>query len=218
MENENHSLEFLNTEASAKYFADCDFALKSGKHIQHYNSEAKLWDYISDHYEQLMNYYEHLFGVFLKKESNDRDVYFYLEFPEGGSGKFTGDRHRIMDDRHLIISVLLLNIYKERFFDSKELKWTQIEQIIDESEHKELWQKTLYGEIKRNYTPNEKEEMKRRFERSLSLFERLGWINWIEQEACHFEIMPSIDRVARLYANEITNVELMSEYINEQLS
>ncbi len=218
MENENYSLQFLANEASGKYFADCDFALRAGRHIQNYASDAKLWDYINDHYEQLCLYYEHLFAVYLRRESNERDIYFFIELQQDGSGKFVGDRHRIMDDRHVIIAVLLLNIYKERFFESKEVKWQQIEQVIDESEHKELWQKVLYGEIKRNYTPNEKEEMKRRFERSLSLFERFGWIHWVDYEATQFEIMPSIDRIARLYANEIANVELMSEYINEQLS
>jgi hypothetical protein len=217
MENEAYSLQFLSNEASGKFFADTDFALRAGKHIQHFGSDAKLWDYITDHYDLLFMYYEHLFGVFLRKETNDRDVYFYLEFPEDGSGKFVGDRHRLMDDRHLIIGIMLLNIYKERFFESKEVKWQQIEQVIDESEQKELWQKILYGEVKRNYTPNEKDEMKRRFERSLFLFERLGWIHWVDHEALTFMIMPSIDRIAKLYANEIANVELMSEYIHEQL-
>lgn len=218
MENENYSLQFLSNEVSGKYFADADFALREGKHIQHFGSDAKLWDYINDHFEPLSLYYEHLFGVYLRKESSDRDIYFFLEFPEESSGKFAGDRHRLIDDRHLIIAVLLLNIYKERYFESKLVKWEHIEQVIEESEHKDLWQKVLYGEVKRNYTPNEKDEMKRRFERSISLFDRLGWAQWKDHENFEFEVMPSIDRISRLYANEISNVELMSEYIHEQLS
>ena len=93
MEYENTTIGFLESETSAKFFADSDFALRQGHHIQHFGSDAKLWDYINDHYEQLCIYYEHLFAVYLRRESNERDVYFYLEFPENGSGKFTRDRH-----------------------------------------------------------------------------------------------------------------------------
>ncbi|MBN8703856.1 MAG: hypothetical protein J0M08_12385 [Bacteroidetes bacterium] len=218
MENENSAFAFLDTETASKYFAEVDFALKQGRHLQHYGNDAKLWDYVSDHYEQLAHYYQHLFGVYLRKDSNERDVYFYLDFPEDGHGRFVQDRNKDVDDRMVIIGILLLNMYKERFFEGKEVKWNTIEQIIEEGEQKEFWQKLLYGEAKRNYTPNEKEEMRRRMERTLSEFNRLGWITWINQEALHFEILPAIDRLSRLYANEISNVELMSEFINEQIS
>ena len=75
----------------------------------------------------------------------------------------------------------------------------------------------MYGEVKRNYTPNEKDEVKRKAENILNLFDKLGWIQWINSENIHFEIMPSIDRIGKLYAHEIANVELMSEYVQEQI-
>lgn len=218
MENENSIFSFLESEAATKYFAECDFALKQGRHIQLYGSDAKLWDYINDHYTQIAHYYEHLFGVFLRKDSNERDVYFYLDFPEDGHGRFIQERNKDLDDRQVIIAIMLLNVYKERFFETKEIKWSYIEQIIEEGEHKEHWQKLLYGEVKRNYTPNEKEEMKKRMERALNDFDKLGWISWIDRENLHFEVLPAIDRIAKMYASEISNVELMSEYIHEQIS
>lgn len=217
MENENSAFGFLELESSAKHFADTDFALRQGRHIQHSGSDAKLWDYISDHYSDLASYYLHLFGVRLRKETNDREVYYFLDFPEEGRGKFTRERSRELDAKHVIFGILLLNIYKEKFFEEKEMTWNDLEQIINESEHRELWQKLIYGEARKNYTPNEKEEGRRKVERILIDFDRMGWINWIDQEKMHFVIEPSIDRIARLYANEINNVELMSEYIHEQL-
>ncbi len=164
---------------------------------------------------ELSKYYEHLFGVYLRKESNDRAEYFFLDFPEDGHGRFVKDRYKELDARHVIFGILLLNVYKERMFEKKEIKWENLEQTFDESEHRELWQKLLYGEVKRNYTPNEKEEVKRKVEHSLNLFDRLGWISWVDPANLHFEIMPSIDRIAKLYNNEITNVELMTEYIHD---
>ncbi len=219
MENENTSpFAFLESEASSRLFAETDFALKMGRHIQHFGVDAKLFDYITDHYEKLQNYYQHLFGVFLRRDSNDRDYYFYLDFPEDGHGRFVRDRNKDLDDRQVIFGILLLNLYKERFFEEKYIKWQQLEQVIEEGEHKEFWQKLLYGEAKRNYTPNEKDEMKRVVSRILHEFEKLGWIQWLEHENLYFEILPAIDRISKLYANEISNVELMSEYIHEQMN
>ena len=218
METENSAFAFLDTESAAKYFAEVDFALKQGRHVQSYANDIKIFDYINEHYDHLAKYYEHLFGVFLRRESNERDIYFYLDFPEDGHGRFIADRNKDIDDRMVIFGVLLLNLYKERFFEGKEIKWTTLEQVIEEGEHKEYWQKLLYGEAKRNYTPVEKDEMRRRVERTLHEFHKLGWISWINHDALHFEILPAIDRISRLYANEISNVELMSEYIHEQIS
>ncbi len=220
MENENQSspFRFLESDLSARTFADVDFALKTGRHIQHFGTDARMWDYINDHYEDLENYYKHLFGVYLRRDTSDnREVYFYLDFPEDGHGRFVRDRNKELDARGVIFGILLLNLYKERYFEEKVVKWEQLTQIIDEGEHRDYWQKLLYGEAKRNFTPNEKEEMRRRVDRILSEFEKLGWIHWVDHENIVFEILPSIDRIARMYANEISNVELMSEYMDEQL-
>ena len=216
METENSAFEFLTREAAVKFFAETDFVLKQGRHIQQYGQDAKLFDYVYDNYEDLAKYYELLFAVHLRKENNDRDEYFYLDFPEDCHGRFVKDRYKELEPRHVIFGILLLNVYKERSFEKKEMKWEHLEQLFEESESKELWQKLLYGEVKRNYTPNEKDEVKRRAENILNFFDRLGWIEWIDSENFHFEIMPSIDRIAKLYAHEIANVELIEEYVQEQ--
>jgi len=216
METENSAFEFLTRDAAVKFFAETDFVLKQGRHIQQYGQDAKLFDYVYDNYEDLAKYYEALFAVHLRKENNERDEYFYLDFPEDGHGRFIKDRYKELEPRHVIFGILLLNVYKERSFEKKEMKWEQLEQLFEESESRELWQKLLYGEVKRNYTPNEKDEVKRRAENILNFFDRLGWIEWIDSENFHFEIMPSIDRIAKLYAQEIANVDLIEEYVQEQ--
>ena len=216
METENSAFEFLTRDAAVKFFAETDFVLKQGRHIQQYGQDAKLFDYVYDNYEDLAKYYEALFAVHLRKENNERDEYFYLDFPEDGHGRFIKDRYKELEPRHVIFGILLLNVYKERSFEKKEMKWEQLEQLFEESESRELWQKLLYGEVKRNYTPNEKDEVKRRAENILNFFDRLGWIEWIDSENFHFEIMPSIDRIAKLYAQVIANVDLIEEYVQEQ--
>ncbi|MFH1004326.1 MAG: hypothetical protein V1781_02355 [Bacteroidota bacterium] len=219
MEIENPPYEFLKSERAKKYFADMDFALRQGQHIQNFGNNMKVWDFINDYYDKgLTKYYEELFGVYLRKDQNERDIYFYLEFPEDSKGKFGYERTYTLEDRHVIFAILLLNIYKDKFFEAKEVHCEDLEYYIEESENKELWQKLLYGEVKHNYTPNEKDEVKRKIERIINSFERLGWIRWMNQDKLHFEIMPSIDRVAKLYTSEINNVELITEYLENNLS
>lgn len=209
---------FLESQRAKKYFAEVDFLLKQGRHIQNFGSDFKLWDFINDYYDKgLARYYEDFFGVYLRKDQNERDTYYFLEFPEDSKGNFGYERTHALEERQLIFAILLLNIYKEKFFETKEIRWEELEYIIEESENKDLWQKLFYGEAKRNFTPNEKEEVKRKIERILSTFERLGWIHWLNYEQVHFEIMPSIDRIAKLYSQEINNVELLSEYLENNL-
>lgn len=215
----NYNYEFLSTERARKHFADTDFALRSGKHIQNYGSDFKLWDFVNDYYEKgLAKYYMELLGMVLKKEFNEREAYFFLDFPEEGSkGKFGYDRTYSLDDRLVIFAILLLNLYKEKFFENKEVKWDELLYITEEGENKDLWQKLLFGENKRNFTPTEKDEVRRKIERTLQICERMGWIRWVSYEDLHFEIMPSIDRIAKLYQTEINNVELLTEYLENNL-
>ena len=215
----NYNYEFLNTERARKHFADTDFALRSGKHIQNFGSDFKLFDFVNDYFDKgLSRYYLELLGMVLKKEFNDREGYFFLDFPEDGNkGKFGYDRTYALDDRLVIFAILLLNLYKEKFFENKEVKWDELLYITEEGENKDLWQKLLFGENKRNFTPAEKDDVRRKIERTLQVCERMGWIRWISYEELHFEIMPSIDRIAKLYQTEINNVELLTEYLENNL-
>src|ERR1022692_865349 len=114
MDIENSTFEFLTRAAAVKYFAESDFTLKHGRHIQQLGADSKLSDYLYDNYEELAKYYELLFGVLLRKETNDREDYFYLDFPQDGHGRFVKDRYKELDPRQVIFGILLLNVYKER--------------------------------------------------------------------------------------------------------
>ncbi len=48
MEYENESFKFLEEESSKRYFADLDFALREGRHIQNYSDNYRLWEYVED--------------------------------------------------------------------------------------------------------------------------------------------------------------------------
>jgi hypothetical protein len=45
-------------------------------------------------------------------------------------------------------------------------------------------------------------------------FEKLGWITFKNQEEVYFEILPSIERMSKLYEDVINNVESIEEYLS----
>lgn len=221
MENENSNYPFLNSDLAKKYFADSDFALKQGRHIQDFGNDHKYFVFIDEYYDKgLQTYYETFFQVKLRREEADRERYYFLDFHEDTRGKLGKDnRSKELEDDRLIFGILLLNIYKEKFFEKKEVRWQELEQIFKEGEHKELWQQLLYGKVKPNYSPVEETEMKNKVLKILKSFDDLGWIYFINQEELHFEILTSIDRISKLYGDIINNVENLQAYFsNEQLS
>ena len=221
MENANTNFPFLNAEQAKKYFADADIALKQGKHIQDFGNDIRLFSFIDEYYDKgLEDYYKQFFGMNLVSDKSDSGKFFYLNFPEDGKGKFGKEnRSKELEDDKVIFAILFLNLYKEKFFEQKEFQWQELEQTFKESEHKELWQNILYGKIKQNYTPKEELDVKDKVRKILIDFEKLGWITFKNQEEVHFEILPSIERMSKLYEDVINNVESIEEYLsNEQLS
>lgn len=221
MENANTNFPFLNSEQATKHFADADIALKQGRHIQDFGTDIRLFSFIDEFYEKgLEDYYKQFFGMNLVCDKSDNGKFYYLDFPEDGKGKFGKEnRSKELEDDKVIFAILILNLYKERFFEQKEFTWQELEQIFKEGEYKELWQNLFFSKVKQNYTPREEQDVKDKVRKILSDFEKLGWIVFKNQEDIHFEVLPSIERISRLYSDVIDNLESIEEYLNnEQLS
>lgn len=221
MANENSNYSFLNSEQAKKYFADADIALKQGKHLQDFGSDIRLFSFIDEYFDKgLEEYYKQFFGMNLISDKSDNGKFYYLDFPEDGKGKLGKEnRSKELEDDKVIFAILLLNLYKERFFEQKEFHWQDLEQTFKEGEHKELWQNILFGKVKQNYTVREEQDVKDKVRKILTDFERLGWIVFKNQDEVQFEILPSIERIGKLYGDVIDNVESIEEYLaNEQLS
>ena len=146
--------------------------------------------------------------------------FYYLDFTDDGKGKLGREnRSKELEDDKVIFAILLLNIFKDKFFEHKEIEWSELEQIFKESEHKDLWQKLLFGKVKLNYTPVEEQNVKDKVRGILRDFEKLGWVEIKNIDEVKFEIMPSIERIAKLYRDVIGNIDSLEEYINNgQLS
>ncbi len=209
MENDYTQYGFLTSELAKKHFADTDFALKQGRHIQGYGSDQKLFVFLEEFYDRgLKDYYDDFFKLNLVRDTSDRNVFYYLDFYEGTRGKLSKEnRYKELENDKILFAILLLNLYKEKFFEEKQLKWTDMEHIFKESEHKHDWLRLLYGKHKKNYSVGEESQVKAKVLKILRVFERLGWVNIMDAEEVHFEILPAIERISRLYADVIENVD-----------
>lgn len=218
MENANTEYQFLNSEDAMKYFADADIALKQGRHIQNFGNDTNIFYFIDEYFDKgLEDYYVNFWWMNLIKDSNDNERFYYLDFPEGSRAKFGKEnRYKELEGDRMIFAILLLNLYNEKFFEEKEISWQELEQIFKESENKNLWKKLLFGKDKENYTPAEEQNVKDKVRRILSDFEKLGWIIMKNEDEMQFEILPSIARISKLYADVINNIETIEKYLNNE--
>jgi hypothetical protein len=218
MENENKNYSFLNSDEAIKYFADTDIALKQGRHIQNFGNDTYLFVFVDDYFDKgLVDYYKDFWGMNLIRDSSDNERFYYLDFPESSKGKFGKEnRYKILEDKKMIFAILFLNLYKEKFFEEKEIQWRELEQIFKEGENKSLWKKLLFGKDKENYTPKEEQNVKDDITGILKEFEKLGWISINDPENIKFEILPAIERISRLYTDVIENVESLERFLNNE--
>ena len=218
MENENENYKFLNSDRARKIFADADISLKQGKHLQDYGNDSRLFSFVDEYYELgLKEYYLHFFQMNLVRDTNDNQKFYYLDFTDDGKGKFGKEnRSKELEDDKVIFAILLLNMFKDKFFEHKEIEWDELDQIFKDSDHKELWQKLLFGKVKPNYTPIEEQNVKDKVKGILKDFEKLGWVEIKNSDDLKFEILPSIERISRLYRDVIEKVDTIAEYINNE--
>jgi chromosome condensin MukBEF MukE localization factor len=215
---ENANFEFLNSELSAKHFIDADIALRSGRHIQDFGNDQRIFNFIDEHYDNgLKEFYRVFCHMPLVKGMTDNDKYYYLDYPDEGKGKLGKDnRSKELEDDKVIFGILLLNIFKDKFFEEKAVSWQDLEQIFREGENKESWQLLLFGKVKPNYTPAEEQTVKDKIRSILKDFERLGWIYFTNLDEMKFVILPAIDRLVTLYGDVINNIDAIENYLNNE--
>ena len=226
MENE-HSPEvtaqdfrFLSHEFVRQHFADLNFALLSGRHVQ--KRDTFLFQLLDEYSEQLHHYYESLYGLHIRKNSIDSTIYYFLDFPEDARGKMASqERTRQLTHRETIIGLMLLKMYNDHFFDVvKDIHWSDIRTEIMESERSNLYKLLFFGDVRDTYSDKEWGLRKKHFKDTIGEFDKLGWV---EKQSptygndIHFVIQPSIHRLATLYKNELENFDaFVHEYRHKQ--
>ena len=207
MADEVSKFEFLDNEDSEENFANCDFALRNGKHIQNHYHEHRVYDYLSTYFSELVYLYRKLYGVLLKREEFHDQPYFFIDFDEDNKGRFTGNRSDKLSSRHTLFGLLLLKIYRvDNYFGRNEISVLKLkEQLKNDSNNYRDDIYRLFAKVANRNNASETDEgnIDTWIEKGLRKFDELGWIYFDPDNTDQFTILPSFNRLFKIYINEI---------------
>lgn len=214
---ENVDYTFLTTQEAISIFADVDYALKSGRHIQKCPSQGKLFAFIKRYYDQLKSYYDNLFGIHLNSEGEGELEYFFIDFFKDRNGYYQRgnipvENREYLAESHLIIAFLLIRMY---VFEPRVEKRILIQdfkiQVLSEYEEYKPHLLRLFAKSEdTKETDYELKSIEDEIEKALKKFNELCWI-MIDKNTETFEIMPSLNRLLNIFENYIINTPINYE-------
>ena len=210
---------FLENEEVQIHFADLNIDLLRGRHIQ--RDDYYSFELLDKYEDDLRYYYTSLYGLVLTKEKVGTEIYYYLDFSQDGRGKLSSpSRYKQLSDTQVIIGIMLLNMYYDRFFNHlKEIDKEDIKKEILEGENSHLYKKLLFDDIRDDYSDLEWNKVIVWLKKTLKDFDTLGWIQRqqsLDLDEIRFTIKESIHRLAKLYKNEIENFDQFVEEYNSR--
>lgn len=215
MEDTASKFEFLALQESEENFANCDIALRSGRHIQNHHHEVRLYDYVATFYEELSNFYLKLYGLELRCGEFHDDKYYFLDFTGESKGKYAGNRSDRLSARHTLFGLLLLKIHRlENYFGRKDIEISKLKERLKNENN--TYRDDIYRLFARvsnrsNATEADEVNIDTWIDNSLSKFEELGWIYFDDDNRDLFTILPSFNRLFELYLTEIKEFDKLSE-------
>lgn len=218
MENDNpntgeikNRYAFLQTADARDNFGKVDFLLKSGTHVQyqHPDQEAEFV-FISRNAPGLNDYYRDFFGLTLEHGGSETDAYYYLDFENNRRGAIPADRRDFLSEESLIIGLFACKVYNIDF-NAEESSLPIFMKLMREEyeEYKDDFYRLL-AQTKSTYTTGEDDvELYKSIQSAFRDFKNLGWVYFKNDE--QFVIMPSMERLRKLYAAEINGIQQMTE-------
>jgi hypothetical protein len=202
---------FLEHRDSKTLFGKLDFKLKDGTHIQNAENQYEFFRFIEENEGSLRRYYSDFFGVKLEFGGTGNEKYFYLDFNGSNRGNIDVDHRHFLKNEFVIIAFL---IYKIIFIDGNfELTSVKKLQNTIKRDYEEL-RPGIYKLIakikKENVTQLNDEKVDQVVLESLYEFRKVGWIT-LEDD--FFDVLPSFQRITKLYGEYINNIE---SWIKEQ--
>jgi len=207
----NGYYEFLTDPSAKDVFGKIDFELKSGMHIQFLHPEQESnFAFIERYHESLNQYYIDFFGVTLGRGGESTDTYFYLDFEEKKRGTIPPEQRYFLSEEHLIIGLFACKVYAIDF-NSEESTITTFKKMMREEyeEYKEDFYRLLAQVKTTTYTGDDDIELEKSIQSAFKEFKKLGWVYFKNEE--QFVVMPSLERLRKLYADEINNIQRVTQ-------
>lgn len=207
MENANKKYSFLETDEAESLFADIDFVLKSGQHVQNFPHQTDLFNFLEKYEDELRMYYKNLFKVSLIGKGSDYTRYFYLELDDESRG-IVKSRSKKLSPEHTLMGILLLKIHRiDKYFVNDIYVPDFIQLLKSNEEHKRFIYDLFAKRREKEATEIDENTIDDWVRNSLREFERLGWIHFDLRNKELFEIMPSIERLFTMYSYEIHHID-----------
>ncbi len=212
MENENSEKGFLNHLKPEDYstFAEVDFLLKSGKHIQKIENNH-FFDFIQAYEPDLKEFYKNIYRVRLESRISqiDNETYYFLDIEkdENNIGFAKTKNRKRFENKYALLGILLLYLYRVEQIFSPEIKKEELIETLKNDDRYKNKVYLLFGKTtKQESTAISENTIDSWVENALSEFEELGLVN-ISKDRSAFQILPAIDRLAVMYQNEIQNID-----------
>jgi len=201
---------FLHDPDAELYFAELDYRLRAGQHIQaQFPGQEDVFRFLSKYKDEVRLYYEKLFGLLVEEAGSAYgNRYYYLNSVEDLRNKVPTDSRRSLKKESLLIGIFLCKL---------EIDFSEVETISgfkkalreDYEAYKDNFFRLLAHASGDGFIDTDEETVDKKIESAFSDFHRLGWV-YLEGD--RFEIMPSLERLRMLYLNEINNIGELSQH------
>ena len=184
-------------------FAETDYLLRSGVHIQNHKSQRKIYDFIEDNIEPLKDFYERLYKAKLNEQPTVDNKYFYLDAAESQNKVLNKVK---LDQEATLFAIFLFWLHKvEKRFSFFLTKQELIEVLNTNHKIKPHIHK-LYFSSEKEDSQSVQKTLENLVTRSLSKLEKVGWVYFPDDNE-KFEILPAFDRIATIYSEVIYDID-----------
>jgi len=207
----NLRYSFMADKMARSTFAKLDYLLRSGMHIQRgFPKPVSLYTFLDKHYISLQAYYDDFFEMLLKKEGEEWNTYFYIDFHENSRGKIPSDsQYRwYLKAEYILVGLIFFKIYKldgnielGKISDFINLLYQEYDELLIKLQR-------IVSSIESDADSDLNEErLKNLVYRAFAEFEQLGWIARDINDSDYFSYQPSFERLRRIYYPQIETID-----------
>ena len=191
-------------EHNSDRFADTDFQLRSGMHIQDYRQQSRNFHFIEDNFPQLYSFYEKLYQAKLCPYQSINGKFYYLDYFEELKSKLQKES---LKHKQTLFAIFLYTLHRiEKRFSTTLSKQELVEILNTHHKMKPHIHRLFFGAEKED-TVLTQTTIYKWVNDSLRELQKFGWIQILEDDNEQFELLPAFERIALIYQDAINNIE-----------
>lgn len=204
MEHQNKETVLELKEYNLDRFANTDFQLRSGMHIQDHKTQSRNFHFIEENFPDLYPFYIRMYQAKLSFYQSINGKFYYLDFIDEVKSKLSKES---LKPKHTLFAIFLYMLHRiEKRFSITLSKQELVDVLNSHHKIKPHIHRLFLGAEKEDTSPTQN-TLYRWVNDSLRELEKLGWVETLEEDSEQFEILPAFERIALIYADAINNIE-----------